>query len=81
MLRLALEPDPLWPVALSNLGWILPAGVMSQASQLDEGLIYVFHTATRTTRLLRGHRGPVQSLAFVRGSRSNPPELVSVAAR
>ena len=22
-LRLALEPDPLWPVALSNLGWIL----------------------------------------------------------
>ena len=23
LLRLALEPDPLWPVALSNLGWIL----------------------------------------------------------
>lgn len=23
LLRFALEPDPLWPVALSNLGWIL----------------------------------------------------------
>ncbi len=23
LLRLALEPDPFWPVALSNLGWIL----------------------------------------------------------
>lgn len=23
LLRLALEPDPLWPAALSNLGWIL----------------------------------------------------------
>jgi tetratricopeptide (TPR) repeat protein len=23
LLRLALEPEPLWPVALSNLGWIL----------------------------------------------------------
>ena len=23
LLRLALEPDPAWPVALSNLGWIL----------------------------------------------------------
>lgn len=23
LLRLALEPDPLWPVALCNLGWIL----------------------------------------------------------
>ena len=62
-----------------SLGWIMPAGVMSRASQFDEGLIYVFHTATRTTRLLRGHRGPVQALAFVRGSRSSPPELVSVA--
>ena len=62
-----------------SLGWIMPAGVTSRASQFDEGLIYVFHTATRTTRLLRGHRGPVQSLAFVRGSRSSPPELVSVA--
>lgn len=62
-----------------NLGWILPAGVLSEPSQYDEGLIYVFNTKTRSTRILKGHRGPVQSLAFVRGSRSNPPELVSIA--
>ena len=87
---LVLSPDGEWLATAGqghardmsgerNLGWILPAGVLSRASQFDEGLIYVFNTATRTTRLLRGHRGPVQSLAFVRGSRSNPPELVSVA--
>jgi len=62
-----------------SVGWVMPAGVMSRTAQFDEGLIYVFNTSTRTTKLLRGHQGPVQSLAFVRGSRSNPPELVSVA--
>lgn len=60
-------------------GWVTPAALLSEAAQLDEGLIYVFNTAKRTTTLLRGHRGPVQSVAFVRGSRSATPEIVSVA--
>lgn len=87
---LALSPDGKWLAVGGqghardmsterSTGWILPAGVMSTVAQLDEGLIYVFNTTTRTTQILRGHRGPVQSLAFVSGSRSNPPELVSVA--
>ena len=87
---LALSPDGEWLATAGqghtreitgerNVGWIMPAGFLSRASQLDDGLIYVFNTATRTTKLLRGHRGPVQALAFVRGSRSSPPELVSVA--
>jgi len=62
-----------------HLGWILPASVLGSDAKLDEGLIYVFHVPTRTARLLRGHRGPVQSLAFVRNSPSDPPELVSAA--
>lgn len=87
---LTLSPDGLWLATAGqghtremsgerSVGWVMPAGVMSRTAQLDEGLIYVFNTAARTTKLLRGHQGPVQSLAFVRGSRSNPPELVSVA--
>lgn len=62
-----------------NTGWVLPAGNLSQMAQLDTGTIYVFNTVTRTTALLRGHRGPVQALTFVENSRANPPELVSVA--
>lgn len=87
---LALSPDGKWLATAGqghtrdmsgerNVGWVLPAGTLSSAAQVDEGLIYVFNTATRQTRLLRGHRGPVQSLAFVRDSASNPPELVSIA--
>lgn len=87
---LALSPDGKWLATAGqghtrdmsgerSVGWVLPAGTLSSAAQVDEGLIYVFNTATRQTTLLRGHRGPVQSLAFVRGSTSNPPELVSIA--
>ncbi len=62
-----------------SFGWVLPAGNISETSQLDNGMIYVFNTLTRTTTLLRGHRGPVQALAFVKNSASDAPELVSIA--
>lgn len=67
-------------------GWIVPAGMRTEAALLDTGMIYVFNLETRETTLVRGHRGPVQALAFVRkpgGAAPNlasvPPELVSIA--
>lgn len=60
--------------------WILPSsGGMSAEAQLDNGLIYVFDTATRKVTLLRGHSGPVSTLAFVRGRPESSPMLVSAA--
>src|SRR5436190_8187535 len=60
-----------------DTGWVVPAGTLDVDSQLQQGLIYVFNLANRTTKLLRGHRGPVQSISFVAGASS--PLLVSVA--
>ncbi len=60
-------------------GWIQPAGNLSLESQLDYGLIYVFDTLTGTTKLLRGHRGNVWSLAFAHGRPPAAPSLVSIA--
>lgn len=62
-----------------TIGWVLPAGNLTQTSQLDNGMIYVFNTSTRITRLLRGHRGPIQSLTFVQGGPPDLPRLVSIA--
>ncbi len=62
-----------------DTGWVLPSGNYGRDSQLDNGLIYVFNTTSRVATLLRGHRGAVFAVAFVRGSRTAPPELVSVA--
>jgi len=86
---LSLSPDGQWlavggqgyATGISGQresGWIVPVGVLDVESQLQQGLIYVFNTADRSTRLLRGHRGPVQAVAFVRGA-SKTPLLVSVA--
>ncbi len=33
----------------SSTGFILPAGLLSEESILDEGMIYVFNTATRAS--------------------------------
>lgn len=60
-----------------STGFILPAGLLSEESILDEGMIYVFNTKTRAVTLLRGHRGPIQSMTFAKGAGS--PVLVSVA--
>ncbi len=62
-----------------NSGWVLPSGVLGEDEQYDEGLIYVFNTETRVSTLLRGHRGPVMAMTFVRGRAVSPPELISVA--
>jgi len=87
---LALSPDGQWLAAGGpgyskgltgerDSGWVTPAGNMPLESQLQQGLIYVFNTADRTTRLLQGHRGPIQTLKFVRGGPASTPLLVSVA--
>ncbi|QDT55803.1 WD domain, G-beta repeat [Caulifigura coniformis] len=86
---LSLSPDGQWlavggqgyATGISGQresGWIVPVGILDVDAQLQQGLIYVFNTADRSTRLLRGHRGPVQAVAFVRGA-SKTPLLVSVA--
>ena len=62
-----------------DAGWILPASGMSKDSQSDEGLIYLFDLQNSTTKLLRGHRGLVQALEFVRGTQPDSPVLVSMA--
>ena len=69
-----------------NTGWIVPSGMRTDSALFDEGMIYVFNLQSRETSLLRGHRGPVQAMAFVRRPPSQdakpasiPPELVSIA--
>lgn len=47
-------------------GWVWPLVSMSPETRLDQGLIYVVHTGTGSTKLFRGHEGPVLSLAFIR---------------
>ena len=54
-------------------------GAVSDQMRLDEGTIHVFHTGTRQGRTLRGHRGPVLSLAFAPSDADKPPRLVSAA--
>ncbi|WP_010585378.1 WD40 repeat domain-containing protein [Schlesneria paludicola] len=87
---LALSTNGVWLAAAGQgqprevpgertYGWVLPASNISQISQLDNGMIYVFNTKTRETRLLRGHRGPVQALTFVQNSPFDAPQLISVA--
>jgi len=87
---IALSPDGIW-LATAGVGPIRDSAGVREAGyvteiddlplekKLDKGLIYVFNTATRQARILRGHSGDVCSLAFVRGSKSSPPELVSAA--
>ncbi len=68
-----------------NTGWIVPSGMRTDSALFDEGMIYVFDLHSRETTLLRGHRGPVQAMAFVRrpllqdANPAIPPELVSIA--
>ncbi|HET6329016.1 MAG TPA: hypothetical protein VFG04_30305 [Planctomycetaceae bacterium] len=59
--------------------YVSPAAGMTQDMWLDEGLIYVFDTRTRSPKLLRGHAGAVLALQFVSQEASLPPLLVSAA--
>jgi WD40 repeat protein len=54
-------------------GFVIPDVALKPELLLDEGTIYVFDTERGTFRgTLRGHRGPVVGLAFVRGKRGKP---------
>lgn len=62
------------------LGWTLPViGGLNTEMRRDQGMIYVFNTKDGSVRLLRGHTGPVLSLAFAPGRANVPPLLVSAA--
>jgi WD40 repeat protein len=63
-----------------TLGILLPGVTRSQEQLLDQGMIFVFHLKEGTVKVLRGHTGPVASLAF--GPVSKPgvaPALASLA--
>jgi WD40 repeat protein len=88
---LALSPDGTWLAAAGQgvfrgsagfrePGLVLPSiGGLSPEMLKDQGTIYVFNTRTQTVRLLRGHQGPVLSLAFAHQGQGQPPVLVSAA--
>ena len=59
--------------------YVSPASGMTPDMWLDEGLIYVFDTRSRSTKLLRGHAGAVLALRFVSQDPSLPALLVSAA--
>jgi WD40 repeat protein len=62
-------------------GVVLPVLAMDPAMRQDQGAIYVFDTRNRAVRILRGHQGPVTSLAFAPAAKGakGPPTLVSAA--
>lgn len=94
----ALSPDGEW-LAVAGLGLVreaagfrepgkvVPLSAMSREMWEDRGMIYVFNTTKPDVRLLRGHMGPVLSLAFVSdpaasaqaGKASHSPVLISAA--
>lgn len=88
---IAVSPDgALLAVAGSGLvrdaagfarpGVILPKiGGLTAEMRRDQGTIYLFDLKTGAVRPLRGHTGPVLSLAFAPALKGKPPLLVSVA--
>lgn len=88
---MALSPDGLWLAAAGmgivrggasfrRAGIVLPKiGGLTPEMRKDQGTIYVFNTRTRAVRLLRGHRGPVMSMAFAPAREGKPPLLAASA--
>jgi WD40 repeat protein len=89
---IALSDDGVWLAAAGRAvyrqaagfrqaGFIVPvAGGMTEAMRRDMGTIYVFNTKDQTVRLLTGHRGVVDGLAFAPVSvPGQPPRLLSTA--
>src|SRR5437867_314370 len=61
-------------------GWVVPsAGGVGAEMRKDQGTIYLFSTRNQTVRLLRGHLGPVLSLAFAPVHARKPMLSVSAA--
>ncbi len=86
---LAVSPDGTWLAAAGpgvvrdaagfrTPGAVLPKlGKFTAEMRRDQGLIFLFDTATGAVRVLRGHEGIVQALAFAPGPRGGTPVLVS----
>jgi WD40 repeat protein len=62
-----------------EVGWVVPRTGMTPEMRQDEGTIYAFNTRTGAVRTLRGHKGPVLSLAFDPVAREGGPFLASAA--
>jgi WD40 repeat protein len=89
---LALSPDGRWlavagrgpargEASSRDVGMIVPQVVaLSPGMREDQGTIYLFDTTTGAARPLRGHLGPVLSLAFAPRHPGKPPLLVSAAS-
>ncbi|WP_406695965.1 hypothetical protein V5E97_33730 [Singulisphaera sp. Ch08] len=62
-------------------GLVIPAPAKSDEMRWSEGSIFVFNTKANvpSVTVLRGHRGPVLSLAFAPMRADKPPLLVSAA--
>jgi WD40 repeat protein len=90
---IAVSPDGAW-LAVGGRGMLQHGGVagfgkmgiwvpgtrgMSPVMWEDQGTIHVFDTRTGNVQALRGHRGPVLSLAFAPARAGKPPTLASYA--
>ncbi|MCI0639290.1 MAG: hypothetical protein L0Y72_30065 [Gemmataceae bacterium] len=60
-------------------GRLWPTAGLKPELRYDQGLIYVFATDGQDVKMLRGHRGPIVSLAFAPQRKDQPPILVSAA--
>lgn len=85
----AVSPDGTW-LAAGGLGVVRDVanyrrpglivfreGRMTPAMLKDQGTIWLFNTRTHAVRPLRGHKGPVLSLAFAPAADDKPPLLIS----
>jgi WD40 repeat protein len=86
---LALSDDGTWLAAAGKgifgaagtrqVGFLVPSEGMTDEMRLYMGTIYVFNTRDQSVRLLRGHSGVVDALAFAPSRPGKPPLLLSVA--
>jgi WD40 repeat protein len=87
---MALSEDGLW-LAVGGFGVVAEGMKFNEAGRLiptkggltatlryDRGQIFVFNTKDRSVKTLRGHSGPVLSLAFARHAKDTP-KLLSAA--
>ncbi len=90
---MALSPDGNWLAVAGNgvvrhsagfrsQGLVVPMEAISDDMRRDQGTIYVFSTRERerTSRVLRGHLGPVYALSFAPTRPGAPPVLLSAGS-
>ncbi len=87
---LALSEDGQWlavggfgvvaeGMKFNEAGRLIPSkGGLTAAMRYERGQIFVFNTRDRSVKSLKGHSGPLLSLAFARNSKDNP-RLISAA--